>query len=285
MNAYEQLYSVRDFVGEQTAAHWSDRFLLTCLNAAQARLALKVAKAPGGWLITSGSVTPSSSVITLPTDCAKPVYLEETATGSPISWEVTVSERRVGRQLTSQLEVTMTEAYHQMGQIVVNKDDYSTACTLWYQIRVPDLHVGTASAGGTASITMSAYDGAGASTGFGARVIADYYNLSQICAISGTGSPAIDTITDYSAARVATVSGTYAASTVYGTISRLPEQCHQLMWLEAALTALAKPASLMEKEAWAFLKDRWSEANNEFIEWISTPHVGTKRTRITEIES
>jgi hypothetical protein len=56
------------------------------------------------------------------------------------------------------------------------------------------------------------------------------------------------------------------------------------MWVEAALTALAKPGSLMEKEAWSFLRERWKEMKEEFTEWISTPHVGSKRTRISEVE-
>lgn len=287
MNAYEQLYSIRDFVGESVAAHWSDRFLLTCLNQVQEKLAQKVAKATGGRLTTSTSVTPVDSVITLPADCAKPVYLEETSSGNPISWNVDVSERRVNRQPATQLQNTILEAYPQIGELHVNKADYTTACTLWYQIRVPELHVGTCSAGSTGTFTLSAYDGPAATTGFGAKIIADYYNgIGYVC-VAGTGIGTRGTITDYTAARVATLSATttvYAASSVYGLVSRLPEQCHHLMWLEASLIALAKPSSLMEKEAWSFLKDRWVEAQNEFIEWISTPHIGSKRTRITEIE-
>ncbi len=287
MNGYEQITTMRDFVGESVAAHWKDRFLLTCLNQVQEKLSQKVAKAPGGWLLTSTSVTPVASVITLPVDCAKPVYLEETVSGNPISWGVEAPERRVSRQPANQLQSSMLEAYRQYGEIVVNRDSYTTACTLWYQFRVPELHVGTASAGSTGTFTMSAYDGVGASDGFGAKVVADYYNNVTYFCTAGTGSGTTGTITDYTAARVATLSATttvYAASSVYATVSRLPEQCHHLMWLEASLMALAKPASLMEKEAWMFLKDRWTEAQNEFIEWISTPHVGSKRTRVTEIE-
>jgi hypothetical protein len=289
MNSYEQIMTMRDFLGEQVPAHWTDRFLLTCLNQVQEKITQKIAKAPGGWLVTSEDVTPVASVVTLPTDCAKPVYMEVKSNGAPISFNVEVGERRVSRRSdiynTYTIQSSMLEAYREFNQIVVNRDSYTDECTLWYQFKVPDLHVGLASAGGTTSLTLSANDGPYGDMGFGAKAIADYYNSAKIAVVSGTGSGTITTISDYTAARVATTAaGTFGDDSVYGTISRLPEQCHHLMWLEAAMIALSKPASMMEKEVFMFLKDRWMEAQAEFIEWISTPHIGSKRTRITEMD-
>jgi hypothetical protein len=285
MNSYEQIMTMRDFLGEQVPAHWTDRFLLTCLNQVQEKLTQKISKAPSGWLVTSEDVTPVASIITLPTDCAKPVYLETKVQGDPISLNLDVGERRVSRQSAYTIQTSMLEAYREFNQITVNRADFTDECTLWYQFRVPDLHVGLASAGSTTSLTLSANDGPLGTIGFGAKAIADYYNSAKIAVVSGTGSGTITTISDYTDARVATTAaGTFGSDSVYGTISRLPEQCHHLLWLEAAMIALSKPASMMEKEVFMFLKDRWMEAQAEFIEWISTPHIGSKRTRITEMD-
>jgi len=284
-NAYEHIETIRDYIGEGTAKHWTDRELLRRLNTVQRRLAVAVAKAPGDWLVKSKSVTPSSSEITLPSDCSKPVYLEETATGNVISFSTRVMDRRVSRLTGTSLWSGTLEAYFVKGKIVVNQDSYGEACTLWYQERVPDLHVGTASAGAATSITLSAHDGAGVSSGgFGAKVVADYYNGAGIEVVSGTGAGTVDTITDYTTARVATVSGTYDSDSVYGTISKLPEECHNLMEVEAALMAMSKPSSVLDPQIFQFIRDRWREYRNEFQEWITTQHADSHRVRITEFE-
>ena len=283
MNAYRQLLQIRDMIGESTASHWSDRELLGHLNSSQARLRMLVAKSPGGWLTVSASVTPVDSVITWPVDCAKPIYLEETVSGMPIPWGTEVQDRRFSRQSIGYLD--QIEAYQELGKIVINKESYTTACTLWYQIRVPELHVGTASAGGAASITLSAHDGAGVSSGgFGAKKVTSYYVNSYLEVDSGTGEGAQDLITAYTSARVATVSGTYGATSIYGTVSRLPEECHPLMCLEAALLALTKPSAAIDPKYFEFLKNRFDFQDKEFTEWCSTPYIGRKGTRITEIE-
>ena len=86
MNAKDQLDLLRDYIGEASASHWSDLNLLRRLNVAQRKIAVNVAMTPGNWLVTSASVTPSDSVITLPSDCGKPIYLEETTSGQPLTW-------------------------------------------------------------------------------------------------------------------------------------------------------------------------------------------------------
>ena len=73
------------------------------------------------------------------------------------------------------------------------------------------------------------------------------YNDVDFETVSGTGSAGMDTITDYTAARVATVTGTYSSDTVFGTISKLPEEAHELMCISTALLALAKPSSKLDE--------------------------------------
>lgn len=285
MNALNQITIMRDFLGEASAAHWTDRSLLACLNMAQRRLALKVSKSIGGWLITSASVTPSSSIITLPVDCSKPVYLEETTSGIPIPFHADVFDRRLTRQPSTAFSVGVLEAYPLIGTLEVNKASYSTACTLWYQIRVPDLHVGTAAAGGATSLTMSVYDGVGATSGIGSAKITSYYVNSSLEVMGGTGAGGPVLISAYTSARVATLaSGTYGNDSTYGTISRLPEECHLLMTLEGVLNAIAKPSSALDPKYFEYFRTQWKDLNDEFLTWVADWRASRKGVRITEVE-
>jgi hypothetical protein len=145
--------------------------------------------------------------------------------------------------------------------------------------------VGTASAGGAASITLSAYDGAGASTGFGAPLITSYFVSSKLAVVSGTGaSTGPDTISAYTSGRVATVSGTYGNDSIYGTISRLPEECHLSMALEAVVLAISKPGSALDPKYFEFIKDCWKRSNDEFETWIADWRASRKGIRTTEVE-
>ena len=283
MNAYQQLETVRDMIAEASASHWSDRELLSAMNVEQRRIGIYVGLNAVSWLLDSVAVTPTSSVITLPANCAKPVYLEETSSGSPVQFSTNVQNRRVSRTSGVDFSYGIKEAYPQRNVIVVNSESYSTACTLWYLRRVPDLHVGTASAGGATSITLSAHDGASGTTGFGAKVIADYYNNVGIEIVSGTGAGAVDTITDYTAARVATVTGTYSSDSVYGTISLLPDETHELITLGAVKKALAKRGSSIDPKYYQYIADEWKVLNAAVIDFLSS-RVGTT-TRILTTEA
>ncbi len=285
MNTYDMLKDLRANCGEKTASHWTDKELLAKLNRGQNKINMEVSMSPSDWLVTSASVTPSSSVITLPADCAKPVYLEETTSGKAISFNSTVRERRVTRASGTSLELGALEAYTLMSTIEVNQSSYGTACTLWYQIRVPDLHTGTASAGSAQSITLDTTDGID-ETGLGARAVDDYYNNMEIEIVTGTGSPSIVTISDYTGStRVATTNGTdtYDSTSVYGLVSRLPVQTHQLIVLEATTLALAKPSSSLDPKYYEYFKEEkkaeWMVVNR----WLTSRVAGSNSVRQTEV--
>jgi len=286
MNAYDMLEELRDNVNEATASHWTDATLLRKLNIAQRKVALRVAMAIGNWLISSKLITPSNGLIALPDDCAKPLYMEEYSTGEPIFFKTAVQDRRVSRQCGTQLSASGSmEAYPLMDYLEVNQDGYANQVRLWYQIRIPDLHTGMANDGGVTQLDLDTTDGAD-STGHGARPTDDYYNNVKIEVVSGTGSPAIDTITDYAATnRRCVVTSTYDSTSVYGTIPRgVPEEGHGLIILEATCLALAKPSSVMSPEVFknfqTIKKEHWSE----FRDFISTRLITARHTRITHWE-
>ena len=278
MNTYFMLQLLRDQIAEANASHWDDDKLVARLNLAQRKVAILVQSYPGAWLLKSKDLTPSSSVITLPSDCAKPVYMEEKSNGKPIAWLSNVKQRRVSRVQGASLDwwSAAPEAYPLLGTLEINQDDYSTEVTLWYDIRVPDLMAGTASAGGAASLTFP--------DELPVRHVDDYYNGVGIEVESGTGAATVgDTISDYAGAtRVCTVTGTYSSSSVFGTISRLPEECHPLILAEATVLAVAKPSSNIDKEIFQYYVNERRDVKRDLKEWLETRIRGHRRVDITE---
>lgn len=107
--------------------------------------------------------------------------------------------------------------YYRKGQtLVLDKDGVSKTYTLLYYRKPRDLDQGKSSAGGAQSITLATT----------AKAIADYYNGMVIENITDAN---VDTISDYTAARVATITGTGAAEKYYGIVSDIPEPFHHLI--------------------------------------------------------
>lgn len=268
MNAIEQVWFVRDLINEATAAHWSDVNLVKRLNAAQRKIALKTAQSAGQWLVTSASVTPVASVITLPADCSKPLYMEETTLGTPIPWLNSVSYRRMSRAAGTTLDsLGMREAYPLMNTIEVNQDSYTTACTLWYQRRVPDLHAGDAAAAGLSSITLAA--------DLNRVFLVDYYKgvtLEQYNAAAATATYVgfRSAITASTTAGVCTVTGTPTNAYGYGTISILPEELHLLMCYMAAVDAVSKPGTTIDEKAKANMVSDLNDMRKDAFGWLES---------------
>ena len=277
MDTYTMLQLQRDYIAEAVASHWEDVPLIHRLNVAQRRVAVLVQNYPGAWLQKSADLTPVASVITLPQDCAKPVYLEETSSGQPINWLGSVKQRRVSRRAGASLGYSgLLEAYAQRNTLVVNQEGYTTGVTLWYDVRVPDLIAGTASAGAALSLTFP--------VNANVKHIDDYYNGVAIEVDSGVGAGTVgDVITDYTGSSGAcVVAGTYDNTSIFGTVSLLPEEAHPLIILEAALLALAKPSSNIDEKVFQYYTNEKREAKRELKEWLETRIAGEGRVAITE---
>lgn len=278
MNTYEMLQLLRDEIAEASPAHWTDVNLVRRLNVAQRKVAVLVQSYPGAWLLKSKDLTPSSSIITLPSDCAKPVYIEEKSSGKPLAWLGSVKTRKVSRSQGTSLDwwSGAPEVYPLLGTLEINQDDYGTQVTLWYDVRVPDLMAGTASAGAATSLTFPDESPV--------KHIDDYYNGVGLEVDSGTGAGTVgDTISDYTGVdRVCVVSGTYSSSSVFGTISRLPEECHPLILAEATVLAVAKPSSNIDKEVFQYYVNERRDVKRDLKEWLETRIQGHRRIEITE---
>jgi len=276
MNTYHMMLDVRDNIGEDAASHWGDNDVLRKLNAAQRKVANLFILTSGDWLIKSKDITPVASVIALPTDCAKPVYLEETSSGYPISLNGNIRERYLTRISGAVIYDGAVEAYMAQDSIVVNKDSYTTGVTLWYQKRIPDLHAGAAGSNSAATILELELVNE-------PKRVDDYYNNVSVEIVDGTGTGIIEDISDYVGLTYrATIVGTIASGAHYGTVSELPEESHDLIVLEASLMLLAKPSSSIEPTVFKYMLERTKQARTDLEEWISTRVASHGQIRQTE---
>lgn len=274
MNTAFMLEMLRDNVFEATEAMHTDEHLLMRLNQGQGRVALRVSMCRGDWLVASADLTPVASVITLPSDCSKPIYLEEKSSGTPLTWlDGGVAHRRVSRAVGTSIDTAGTrEVYPLMSTIEVNQDSYSTEVTLWYQIRVPDLHTGDCGASSGASALEFAQDK-------NLVFLVDYYNNSVIEMLDSGGAFVAlrSTISDFAISAteaLATITGTGVSGQVYGTISRLPEETHPLIILEATVSALLKVSANVDKQELDRFRSERNQERKVVDEWLESRIVG-----------
>lgn len=150
-----------------------------------------------------------NSVYTLPADFGQ-LRLFKDSDGHQI-YPIRTDQRR-----TADGEGTDQHYYRKGNTLVRDKASVTETCTLTYYRKCRDMEQGKAAAGAALSITL-------AST---AKKLVDFYNGLTLENITKDW---VDTIDDYTAARVATISETAAADDFYGTVSDLPEPFHFLM--------------------------------------------------------
>jgi len=217
-NCYEILKNVRKGLNEystgllqgtDTSGPHSNEYLVQKINAAQRLIYAILLKRIPEEFFEEIALTGVDSVYTLPWDFGRLLYFKDTDGNQVFK----LSEKR--RHLTE--ETGSDRLYTKRGNtLVLDKDGVTDIYTLFYYRKPRDLDQGKASAGGAETITLAT----------SAKKIADYYNEMTI---ENVTKDWIDTIDDYSAARVATISETAAASDYYGIVSDIPEPFHHLI--------------------------------------------------------
>jgi len=282
MNSYEMLLMLRDNLGEVVEKHWTDLMLLRRLNAAKDEVVTRVLNSPGDWLLKkSDALTPSSSQLTLPSDCVFPVYLEEVSSGVTIPIRGTVRERRGGRAIGASLGVS-SEAYLIGNAIEVNQEDFSNTCYLWYQPRIIDLHAGLC----TATVTDATH--VGFELGHYPSGTDDYYN-GAVLEVRDASSHVLNVstaITDYvgstGVAAFAAAVVTPASGDFYGTVCALPQELHEWIVVKATVRAYAKPSSTFEKEIFSFWRAELKSLEEEMDDFLSSRVSGSTYVREAE---
>jgi len=278
MNSYFMLSDLRDNVGEGTEAHWDDAELMRKLNAANLEIGFLVSQTTGDWLMKSADLTPVASVITLPSDCAKPVYMEEKSTGREIPFEGTVRERRVDRVSPTSIYGNQVCAYMVGDTIEVNQDSYTEEVTLWYERRLIDLSAGTIGTGAASSLQFDAENEPNGSD--------DYYNGVTVECMDATTKVVeiVSTISDYTGSTyTATVVGTPVSSDFYGTVPQIPREGHALIVLKATLAVIAKPSSAFDPKVFDNFEKIVRRSEKAFEDWIATRVKNSQGVRTTEI--
>jgi hypothetical protein len=229
-NAWELLSQVRLGLNEHSTAlvngtDTSGKFvnseLMRHINNAQYFLWSILFKQFPELFLTSASLTFAASVATLPSDCFKVKKVLDSDSHD-------ISRIDVGMKHIN-ADTGSDHAYYRYGNTLrIDADGNSQTGTLWYYSRCREIDTGLTSAGGAASATLATT----------AKALADYYNGMKIENITDSTN---DTITDYTAARVCTVTNTWASSKYYGLISDLPEMFHPLIASRAIITMKMSP--------------------------------------------
>ena len=229
-NCWEILSQVRYGLNEQstalvngtdTSGKFQNSELIRHINNAQNHLWSILFNQFPEYFLTSASLSVSASVATLPSDCwrIKQILDSDGYNVNPIN----VNQKHIASQQGS------GHLYYRYGNTIrIDADSVTETMTLWYYSRCRELDTGMTSAGGATSATLAT----------SAKAILSYYNNMKIENITDSTN---DTITAYTAARVATVTNTWAASKYYGIVSDLPEVIQPLIAQRAILTMKQSP--------------------------------------------
>jgi len=247
-NAYEMLSQVRRGLAEFSADlaqgveldnAFTNEYLMQKINDAQRYIYNKVFKAKPEWFLTSATATFSGSAYTLPWDYGMINELQDDH-GNKVF-------RIVARQKTpTASSYTGSENYYyQKGNVLyLDKDSVSASYTVWYYTKPRDIDTGRVTATGSLTITLDS----------SAKKIADYYNGMTV---ENIHSDWTDTIDDYTAARVATISESANLDDVYGLVSELQEPFHYL---------IPKKALIDIKSEHPLIKDRVNATEVKLLE-------------------
>lgn len=217
LNAYEMIAQMRIALNEYSSAfmtgvvdagaHNNLRLIQHINNAQRYIHAMLKKRTPGLFRKTNDTLAVTDSVITLPGDFGVLELLRDSS-GLQIFPLETKSRKRSSSAGSDQF-------YYREGNLLkLDKAGVTGTVELIYFRRIPELTYGQAQAtSGASSLVMQS----------NAKAIVDYYNG---VGIENVTDEVVDTISDYTAVRVATVGGTWAEDDWYGTISVIPEDFH-----------------------------------------------------------
>lgn len=243
-NCYEILSQVRQGINEystgllqgtDTSGPHQNSYLVKKINEAVKFIyAILLRRIPEAFF-ESTSLTGSNSVFTLPWDFGRLLYFKDENGDQvfPLDPKKGKLENETGNDRLY---------YRSNNTLVLDKAGVSETYTLLYYRKPRELDQGISSAGGSQSLTLAT----------SAKLLADYYNGMKIEVIT---DDFVDEIADYTAARVATISGTGAASKYYGIVSDLPEPFHHLIAPKAIHLVKLESPVIQEKVTQASLQE------------------------------
>ena len=230
INCHEILSELRINLGEysesflsasESMQRYRNAQLMREINRAQGFLYAMIAKRQPSLFVTSVNLTGVDSVFTLPTDFGRLALFRDDK-GRKV-YSIVEDERRRADATGNQ------RIYYPRGKtFVLDKSGVTDTYELIYLKLCRPIHCGIAPTGAAASMTLDPNYG---------NKTEDYYNNMIL---ENVTQDWVDTITDYSNARVATIAETAVDGDVYGLVSDLPEWAHTLIAPKALIEAKLK---------------------------------------------
>lgn len=224
--------------GEDTLGGYHNDYIVTKLNEAIRELYAIISRRVPGLFLQEVDLVGVNSVFTLPWDFGKLVYFKDNY-GLKIS-EINESQRKLSDDSGSK------RLYRRVGNtLVLDKSGSTDTYTLLYLKKPRDVHHGLVVTGSSLSMTLC----------IKAVKIADYYNGMVV---ENETADWVDTISDYTAARVATIAAeTPAKNEAYGLVPEIPDWAHDLIAPKAILAIrLQHPLSKRKPTAQDFTEHR-----------------------------
>lgn len=249
-NAYQILSDVRDDLNEfsdayvqgtDTSGAYSNRQLMKAINLSQGMIHALLMQRKKAFFLKLVDASVVNSVYTLPPDFGS-LRVFQDANYTKVF--------RIPPELTRVLNQEGSKKYYheQAGTYILNKSGVTETYRIYYYWKPRELDTGMSSAGAAATVTLATT----------AKKRADYYNGMGIENVTDDET---DTISDYTAARVATVSNTWAASKYYGIVSDLPEAFHEHIAPLATIIIKNRSVVSMEKAS----KEEIFDANQALV--------------------
>lgn len=197
--------------GQIKGSHYNE-WLVRQINDAQAYVYSMIRKRLPGFFVSKATITGVNSVFALPADYGSLIVFKNDQGQQvfPVDYDRLKRPTQTGNKLL----------YYKKGtDLIVDKDGITQTYTLWYFKRPRELTMGKIDTAGTGTCTLDK----------NAKRIADYYNNARIECIDGDWD---DVISDYTAARVVTLTDNTQAVTkghYYGTVPEIPDFSRHLI--------------------------------------------------------
>jgi hypothetical protein len=232
-NCYELVKEIRQglneyddalALGDEVYGAFRNDLIIREINKTIHELQALIARRRPNEFLTEASLTGVDSVFTLPSNFGKLLLFRDNY-GRRV-FPMQQSERRLFDAKGSD------RMYFQAGRTLkLDQAGITNTYTLVYKTLPRPIHMGRASAGDVSSITFD--------NDF-AKPVADYYNGMIVEDVT---SDFTSTISDYTAARVATITGTAAADDFYALVPEIPEWAHPLIGPRTTIKLKSNPVS------------------------------------------
>lgn len=220
LNEYDDALAL----GDEVYGAFRNDLIVREINRTIQELQALISRRRPNEFFTEASLTGVNSVFTLPSNFGKLVLFKDSY-GRKV-YPIQQDERRLVNSTGSD------RMYYQSGRtLVLDKAGVTDAYPLIYKTLPRPVHMGRASAGAASSITFdNDY----------AKPVADFYNGMKVEDITQDFAT---TISDYSAARVATITGTAVADDFYALVPEIPEWAHSLIGPRTTIKLKQNPVS------------------------------------------